>query len=202
MESPHAARLPVSTRHVVGLDRVEHRSLLVFCPELEESTSLDRCGKCPRCVGFDAGDVPGARPAVLCGARGDDRKGGDTPVGRVLSRHAACIDGEAPLEALDALDGLQSAGVPVVDDGLHLLGVVMPHESGAIRGPARQRMRVLEATRTGHAAIDERSSVSVALTRMAGAHARRLPVVARDGTVVGVIEDLDALRALAGGDHA
>jgi hypothetical protein len=47
-------------------------------------------------------------------------------------------------------------------------------------------------------ALDEHTAIPVALAHMARRRLRQAPVIDQDGTVVGVLEDLDAMRALRG----
>jgi hypothetical protein len=60
-------RLPVGAIDVVGADGATRIALHVFCPREVHAVSLDACSTCPACRCFDAGELTGSRPAVLCG---------------------------------------------------------------------------------------------------------------------------------------
>lgn len=79
---------------------------------------------------------------------------------------------------------LQPGSVAVVDDDARLVGVMDPGG----------RLAKEDAGRGW--AIPEDTCVPAALRLMALRHWRTAPVVAPSGTVVGVVQDVDALRAL------
>jgi hypothetical protein len=174
---------PISTRTVILPEMAEHRTLFVFCPRLTRAVALDDgCASCTACAGFTTSADPSRRPAALCsfGARanGDLRN----PVGAVLSRHGICVRADA----VDAVRGvaLHPGSVAVVDQDARLVGML--DTSG----------RVHDGDARSGAALPEETPVPRALRAMAMRRWRSAPVVSHEGTVVGVVEDVDALRAL------
>lgn len=174
--------LPISTRTVILPEMAERRTLFVFCPRVARATPLDACSDCTACAGFTTSHDPSRRPSTLCSFQGSTGRAPCRPVGAVLSRHAICVR----VDALDAVRGvaLHDGHLAVVDDDTRIVGTV----------DASGRVHAGEAVTRN--AIPEDASVPGALRQLARLRRRSAPVVARDGTVVGVLEDVDALRAL------
>ena len=163
---------------------VERRALFVFCPMLRRAAALEDCLQCPRCMGLDAAEAS-RRPTVRCSFKGACVDATDPPVASVLSRHSSCVRVDAVTE-VGHVYGCKGA-VAVVDDRVRLVGL-LDDESEVRSDDAWLAI-----------AVEEHTSIADALRRMAGVHLRSVPVVARDGTVVGVVDDLDAMRALRQG---
>ncbi len=173
---------PISTRTVILPDMAERRTLFVYCPRLARATPLDACSDCTACAGFTTSQDPSRRPSALCSFGECAGRAPRRPVAAVLSRHAICVR----TDALGAVRGvaLHDGQVAVVDDDTRIVGTLdstgRVHSCDAVRGSA----------------IPEDVSVRGALRQMARLRRRSAPVIAPDGTVVGVVEDVDALRAL------
>jgi hypothetical protein len=174
---------PISTRVVILPDTAERRTLFVFCPRLVRAVPLeDGCADCTACAGFTTGQDPSRRPSALCTFGGCAEQASPCAVGAVLARHAVCVRADA----VGVVRGvsLHFGNVAVVDDETHLVGTLDPtghlHACDHGRGTA----------------IPEETPVPRALRQMAAQRWRSAPVIARDGTVVGVVDDVDALRAL------
>jgi hypothetical protein len=172
---------PISTRTVILPEMAEHRTLFVFCPRLARAVTLEQgCAECTACAGFTTSPDPSRRPAALCSFGGRTPADLPNPVGAVLSRHGICVRADA----VGAVSGvaLHSGTVPVVDDDARLVGTL----------DASGRVHDADAG----SGVPEETPVPRALRAMATRRWRSAPVVARDGTVVGVVDDVDALRAL------
>jgi hypothetical protein len=142
----------------------------------------DGCADCTACAGFTTSQDSARRPSALCTFGGCAEQAAPRPVGAVLARHAICV-------RTDAVEGVRGVSlhpglVAVVDNETHLVGTLDP--SG--------RLHACDHGRT--TAIPEETPVPRALRQMAAQHWRSAPVIARDMTVVGVVDDVDALRAL------
>jgi CBS domain-containing protein len=172
--------LPISTRTVLERGGVVQRTLQVCCPMHDKTVSIERCVTCLMCARLDANEGSVIRPSVAC--MFETRRPG--AVGAALSRFASLVRLDAITVVLPIPPPVTP--LPVVDEQLHLVGVLEP-------GP---HVRVDDGALG--LAIEEHAPVPKALTQMAHRHVRRLPVVARDGTVVGVLDDLDAMRVLRG----
>jgi CBS-domain-containing membrane protein len=137
------------------------------------------------CVRLNALDGTVGRPSVACAFDAPSPPPRARQAGSLLSRFATCVRDDA----LDAvLATTASAAVPVVDEGLHLVGLLEP-------GP---HVRVDDGTLG--LAVEEHTLLPAAIAHMAHRRLRQVPVVGRSGKVVGVLDDLDALRALRGVD--
>jgi CBS-domain-containing membrane protein len=90
--------------------------------------------------------------------------------------------------------------VPVVDDGGRFLGFVSSSGLASLSWP----WRLINVTPARHLAfgpflsVSESDPVGSALRIMAHRGARMLALVDSDGTMVGVLSDVDALRAFHG----
>jgi CBS-domain-containing membrane protein len=176
---------PISTRTVVHRDGTSERTLHVSCPMAGETISIERCAACPMCVRLNALDGTVGRPSVACAFDAPSPPPRARQAGSLLSRFATCVRDDA----LDVvLATTASAAVPVVDEGLHLVGLLEP-------GP---HVRVDDGTLG--LAVEEHTLLPAAIAHMAHRRLRQVPVVGRSGKVVGVLDDLDALRALRGVD--
>jgi hypothetical protein len=66
-DPPSSRRLPVAAFESVS-DLGRARIVLhVFCPRAVAAVPIEGCRDCPACIELDAGEVGGARPAVVCG---------------------------------------------------------------------------------------------------------------------------------------
>jgi CBS domain-containing protein len=183
-----ATARPISTRTVVARDGTSERTLHVSCPMVGETVCIERCVTCPMCVRLNAVDAGVGRPSVACAFDALTPAPNARPVGSVLARFAVCVRADAIDTVLPALP--PSGAVPVVDDRLRLVGILEP-------GP---HVRIDDGARG--LAIDEHTLIPAALAHMARRRLRQVPVVDRSGAVVGVLDDIDALRALRGLDIA
>jgi CBS domain-containing protein len=177
--STRVSVLPISTRTVLVREGAVQRTLQVCCPMHDKTVSIERCVACPMCARLDANEGSVMRPSVACMF---ERRRPGAGAGAALSRFASLVR----LDAISLVLPIPPpvAPLPVVDEQLHLVGVLEP-------GP---HVRVDDGALG--LAVEEHAPIARALTHMARRHVRRLPVVARDGTVVGVLDDLDAMRVL------
>jgi|HubBroStandDraft_1064217.scaffolds.fasta_scaffold06692_6 CBS domain protein len=178
-----ATALPISTLTVIERDGSMVRTLHVFCPMDDRTVSVERCVVCPMCQRMDASDARG-RPTVACTFEAPSVSQRNPGIGRTLSRFATCMRADAV--NLVSPTPPPTAPLPVVDEHLHFVGFL---ETGPQVGANDAALG---------SALEEHMAIPVALTHMARRRLRQAPVVDRDGTVVGVLDDLDALRALRG----
>ncbi len=148
-------------------------------------------------------------------------------VATIMTRTPYCVRPEVTVEAVTALLlERRMSGVPVVDADGRPLGVVTKtdllqhlHESGdSVEAVDDATRRVDGALGSGfhptgvHGtsvrdimmpvvfAIDQDSTIALASALMAGEGIHRVPVLAADGTVVGILSSLDIVRWVAEGD--
>lgn len=145
-------------------------------------------------------------------------------VGQIMTRTTYCVKPEVTVEtAIGMLLELSVSGLPVVDDDGRPIGLVSKtdllrhlHESGdGVEEVEQAGRRVDQVMGTGfHAtgrhgtavrdvmmpvvfAVDESASIACAAALMAGENIHRLPVLAPDGTVGGIVTTLDIARWVA-----
>jgi CBS domain-containing protein len=126
-------------------------------------------------------------------------------VGELMTRDPILVSLDTPLsEVAELLDRFGISGVPVVDWGGHLVGVVS--QTDLLRARAAEdlwaRWPGLAArhlmTRPALTASTE-TPIEEAVARMESNHVHRLVVVGDDGeTPIGVISTTDLVRAMAG----
>jgi CBS domain-containing protein len=179
-------RLPIVTRTVVGPDLAFERTLQVFCPMHERTVALESCVECPFCAAFDAADD--RPPSVACKFETVSGRPALT-LGSVLARSALCVRADALGEVGHALAAF--GVVPIVNERTQLVGVL--DATNRTTHPLSHGRLATEH------ALGEGASISEALATMARRRIRQLIVVAADGTVLGIVEDLALLRALKEG---
>jgi CBS domain-containing protein len=179
-------RLPIVTRTVVGPDLAFERRLQVFCPMHERTVALESCVECPFCAAFDASDD--RPPSVACNFEAASGRSA-LPLGSVVSRSTLCVRADALAEVGHALATI--GVVPIVDERDKIVGVL--DASTHTIHPLSHGRTAMEYT------LGESASISDALAMMARRRIRQLIVVAADGSVVGIVEDLALMRALKEG---
>ncbi len=141
-------------------------------------------------------------------------------VGDVMTSDVKTISSDAALkEAATIMVKAGISGLPVVDDGRRVIGIITEADfvnAEANRSWGRQRRRLLanflgEAehhqaktvadvmSRDPHM-IDRGSTVTEAARKMTDLHVKRLPVVTPDGTLEGIISRADVMGAFARDD--
>lgn len=175
-------------RRIVNADGSRSVAVRVFCERRDESVPLEECRACPACLAVLATD-DGDAVAVRC-VRSEEptaRLDRAAPVVAALKASVVCASAELDGRTLAALFAERgSTLVFVVGAAGALAGVV--HEldtpgSASAADLASEVRPVLES-----------ASVREALVHMARAHLREVPVVTRDGQLVGVLRDIDGLR--------
>ncbi len=134
--------------------------------------------------------------------------GDNMPIGAILKKGALCIDENALM--VDVLENFSRLGVesaPVVDGEARYLGYIYRSRAGS-QGPSSSSF-TMEHSSPPHrlpiyakdavictAPILESKSIHSAILQLTKMHVRELPVVSRDGALLAVLEDLDAVRWL------
>ncbi len=194
---------PVLIREIVRRDGSRTLAFHVFCSRRTESVPLAMCETCAACLDISP-DAEGVRAVVRCRppcptnaptafSRGDPNAlpGDTTPVGTILHGATLCAGSDAEAATLLAL--LAERALPelfVVDESGRLVGLV---RDGHLQRGASSLGDVMSSA----TCVEEAVSVRRAVVRMAGAHVRAVPIVTRDGLLVGVLRDVDGLHFIA-----
>jgi CBS domain-containing protein len=176
----------------------------VHCPRREGSATVEECLVCPVCSGLESDaegryivchyqdEATGQPPLRRRRRRPTD--GDRTPLSAVMSADIVCVSPDLPIEQLVALLVDRGfGGVPVVDPHGKPIGVVSKSDliAGAHTGLVRDIMMPIAFT------MPESASLSHAAALMAYENIHRVPVVAADGTVVGIVSSMDIVRWVA-----
>jgi CBS domain-containing protein len=217
MMSEISQRLPVRTRRTEGAHR-QTTDYTVLCPLLNRSTLAENCRACARCGQVRLDDPHGAH--VVCrAARAEEplppRAGQHLPlesaialllehtkVSEVMSHDVLCADADLGAKQLaDLLLRRRFGGVPVVDRDGRPLGIASKTdllreaaETYAWHPPSGPVSDVMTQNAFG---LPETASLAHAAALMAYERVHRVPILADDGTVVGIVTPLDLARWLA-----
>lgn len=205
--------LRVRTRLTVESATEEWTARTVHCPRRDATATVKECLLCPRCEQLKGDDdhayvvclhQEGPPEAARRRRTRPTSQAEHTPVSTVMTAHVTCVSPDLAIETLASLlveRGM--SGVPVVDESGRAIGVVSKSdlvrrqlESGApeSRGRVRDIMMPIAFT------MPEGVSISHAAALMAYECIHRVPIVAADGTVIGIVSALDILRWLADQD--
>jgi len=196
---PGSRKLPIRTRRTLDGDGVRSIDETVYCEHREASIDVDDCIACPDCryVTFSSADGS----YLVC-----DRPAGEvlppTPgtVAAVMSPVVHCVRPTTTVAALVQLL-LESAigGAPIVDGDGRAVGVVSKtdvirsmHEG---RNPATTAVSEIMMPMVFSLRSDATIERAAALMAFEGVH--RIPIVTRDGLVIGIITPLDVAKAIA-----
>jgi CBS domain-containing protein len=162
------------------------------------------CLLCPSCSGLAVTDdghhvVCELDPAEVARqpARRRARRPTDadcTPLSAVMSADVVCVSDDLPIRTVVALLADRGfSGVPVVDSTGKPIGMVSRSDllENAGSGLVRDIMMPIAFT------LPQGASLSHAAALMAYENIHRVPVVAEDGTVVGIVSTMDIARWVA-----
>jgi CBS domain-containing protein len=210
-------RLPLQIRRTEYGDGELQDSASVQCPLLGASTPLSHCEDCERRVCLTS--VHGEAPGQWCRVPGASVKAevaplglGDllarTPVSAVMTSRVTCVDSELDLSQLARVFSRAKVhAAPVVEDGGLLLGMIST--AALVRGPTPEELEepafppdsigvlVEDVMTLDVLSLEETASLVSAVHLMAQKGVHRLPVVSRDGVVVGILSVIDVMRWLA-----
>lgn len=210
-DSGGTAKHPVLVRRVLRRDGSESVGFHVYCTERSHALDLDACRECAVCDGIVAADDGTAE--VRCRPRTSPP---EAP-GDLMREAITCVEEDVPSSQITPLfleRGIET--VLVVDARGRLMGTIRsgdlaraasaPHIPGldpelalvALRETtarfAELRAGALMSTAVR---IDDADDLERAVRKLARAHARELVIISRDGEPVGVVRDVDIVRAVA-----
>lgn len=217
-EPRQASRLEVGTRRTLAGDGHVDRSRSVRCARREQTVGVAVCLGCADCEGLVRGpDGDAVLCAVPAEAPPPEAIAARVGLAQIMTRDVVCVRDDVSAESLAALlIDLGITGAPVVDRDGRPVGVVSRSdlvqlelaEEGreAIDDPTLERGFHVEPPSRGVVrdfmmpmafTLPENASVAHAAALMAYENVHRIPVVATDGAVVGIISALDILRWVA-----
>ena len=168
-----------------------------FCPRSSQSVDLAQCEHCP--FRSEEGSAPDGL-AMTCMI---DHVEASPAVGSLVLGPLTCVDAAMPFAALRTMHVTQRT-IPVIDGpGAKYIGCISRSLLDVARElPPRVRAALLDTARVGDlttatVAIAEGATMLEAARAMTQAGARHLPVVARDGSVAGILDDLTLLNGMS-----
>lgn len=116
----------------------------------------------------------------------------------IMTRKVYTIRPEASAqEAAQLLDQHRISGLPVVDEGNDIIGIVT--EADIISKVDREGLRVSEIMSTEIISVNEETPVSEIALLLTERKIKRVPVV-QDGKLVGIVSRADIVHAVAQGN--
>ncbi len=176
----------------------------VFCARTKETVKAAFCTECPYAVAWPA-TLTDAQAAILCKTSiapapeeaDSAEKAIRTPVGQVMESKLVCVRGDADGDMLGRLLGEEGLdAVPVVDAKGHPKGIVC--KTDLLRALRDKDELSAEDVMTPLVhALHEGAPLSFALAMLALEDIEQIPVVSKDGIVVGIITARDVIRWIA-----
>jgi iron-sulfur cluster repair protein YtfE (RIC family) len=184
--------LPIHTRLELSSSR-SHEKRTVFCTGQNRSLDVEWCRGCAfvRRVTPDQVECTPTRP--LAKAPGQAARLGERiAVGEAMSPRFVSVGPAVPAVLLaEALDREHARVAVIVDGTDRVIGTVPRDEADTARA-----LQTAEELAQGAPCVREDTSLADAIATMVKSHTRFLPVVGRDGRVIGLLTDTDALRCV------
>jgi CBS domain-containing protein len=192
--------LPMRQRTVHAGDGESVTTQSVYCPRRGRSVSVDECEACDharaiRRVMGGGGGVVCDGPWLAATQATSGSPAARTPIANVMSTGVRCVLEDVRVDELTELlltHGV--SGLPVVDLDGQPIGVVSKTDLMRDPGPGAVVADVMTPIAF---TLDERAPLTHAAALMAIEGVHRVPVVAEDGQVVGILSALDIARWLA-----
>ena len=209
-ESRRRTRVPVYTRVTAYGDGAITSTQAVYCPVQGRSLPLEECATCASCEVVHTENQD--RQYIQCRALANAPGGGGpthadweltdrvtrTEVVQVMNGSVVSVRSDLRVDALRSLLlERQIGGVPVVDTQGRPIGMVTKSDLLRGRVPRDDPQTVADVMTAVPLAVSEQTTLSQAAAHMAFEGLHRLPVVAEDGHIVGILSAIDILRWLA-----
>jgi CBS domain-containing protein len=206
-------RLPICTVSVADAFEDEEQVLeSVQCPRLQKTVRLDDCHACPYRVATKL-DPTGRDSHLVCQIPAADAatlaqvQPAEDAVGQIMVKSVVCVREETTAPTLIRLFAERGiSGAPVVDGDGQPLGVVSltdlvfnsyealeDEEDDFVRSLPRSEATAGELMTHVPITVTEDTTIPRAAEVMASHRIHRLPVVSREGFVVGLVTSLDVL---------
>ena len=213
--------LEIRSRQTVEREGAVRIELTVQCPLRSNAVSLEECIRCEHCVALRI-ETEGESTRLVCrapsqsdAASSDFQESGSaydyTPLLDVMTKDVVCLSPEIDVATVARLLLERNiGGAPVVDADGRPVGVVSKTDvlraccdafsagrSAAEAGREFAGLRVADIMTPMAFSLPQGESVARAAAVMAFERVHRIPVVASDGKVVGLVSAIDVLRWLA-----
>jgi CBS domain-containing protein len=214
--------IPIRKRLTYSGDGQVVRLDTVRCPENARSVDVDDCLRCERCAGSKSNGEPVLiclHPAAVASNRPKSAAFSAVSISQVMTRDVICVTADLDIDALfELLLDRNINSTPVVDDRGRPIGVASKTDlvrwsfergdDGEL-GPGEPRAPELPVRRLPRATVAdimmplaftlvENAPLSYAIALMTVEDIHQVPIVSRDGEVVGIISALDVVRWVAG----
>jgi len=195
---PTDKNLPIHTRRTVAADGLRSVEDTAYCDHKHGSMPVDDCIACAHCTYVSFSTREG--PYLVCTRPGPAPAAVEGTVAEIMAKSVQCIRPDATIEVLVGLlveTGI--GGAPVIDDTGRPVGVVS--KTDVVRSLHERRnpaTTTVDEIMTPVAFVLREDAVierAAALMAFEGVH--RIPVVAPDGVIVGIVTPLDITRAMA-----
>jgi CBS domain-containing protein len=207
--SPETAKkrheLPVRSRETIEPGGTSRAVSTVHCPKRDAAVTVKECLLCPSCLQLvmseqgqlvicelDRSETAASSPPHRRARRPSESD--RTPLSAIMSGNTVCVGPDLPIrELVTLLVDRGFSGVPVVRSDGKPIGVVSrtdlldDHRDGLVR----DIMMPIAFT------LPESASLSHAAALMAYENIHRVPVIAADGSVVGIVSSMDIVRWVA-----
>lgn len=192
-------KLPIRSRRTIHADGLRTCDETAYCDHRQRSLPVDDCIACSHCT-YIRFTSRGDGGFLTCDRPGNTAPRVEGTVASVMAQAVHCVRADVSVEALAvALIQHGIGGVPVVDDDGRAIGIAS--KTDVVR--CVQERRPLATTTVAEImtpvvfSLREDATVEHAAALMAFEGVHRIPVVARDGLLVGIVTPLDVARAIA-----
>jgi CBS domain-containing protein len=194
---PGAKKLPIRTRRTLEEDGLRAFDDTAYCEFRKRSLPVDECITCTHCTYVTFSSSEGSY--LVCDRPGPAESALEEPtVASVMTRVVQCVRASTTIEAVAAMlleTGI--GGAPVVDAKGRAIGMIS--KTDLVRCLHERRDPTLttvgDLMMTMVFVLHEKAPLARAAALMAYEGVHRIPVVAADGVLVGMITPLDVARA-------
>ena len=196
---PGSTKLPIRARRTLEQEGLRTFDETAYCESRHRSLPIEDCVACTHCTHVTFSTAGGSY--LICDQPPKPTSARAEPVvADLMTRVVQCVRPETSVEAAAALLlECNIGGAPVIDPEGHAIGVVS--KTDLVRC-LHERLDP-KTTTVGEImmpmvfALREDASLDRAAALMATEGVHRIPIVAADGVLVGVLTPLDLTRALA-----
>jgi CBS domain-containing protein len=210
-----SGKVVVHVRRLATTGAVNPGDLEVYCPDKDKSVAVNLCKSCIKFVTCGADprtsrtfvecrqltadstkSLRSARRAVLTRRPQAGTSFGDrTPVTEIMSRQVSSVRRGVELTGVRRLfSTLPAEALPVVNEHGEPIGIILRSAAAADTNPVRKAGELMERLTF---VLPDSATISQVAALMAIESVAHLPIVGKDGQVVGMVSWIDVLRWFA-----